>query len=718
MKKCVIAATIAAVCITPVVHATVFLNEIVVNPPGGSDDTNEYIELMGTPGKKLDGYAIACMNGGVTKYFPYLSLPSSATADMEIDEFFSLDGLSLGANGILVISVGEASDHLKLLDDANFQTWGSLWNGGLDTPGKLNNDGSMTVMLVRNRPGRTQADPTNLAGLRWGKDINHDGEIIRPVEDPNAPGTPKDQFGNGAIDKGDFNSNGVQTLDLRGFLTLEDVSDDLEIVDEFSLENDRGWEQDIDSRDVDSNSLLAGLPPRKVHALDDAQGFNPDALTRVDYRTKGDGYTPALGAIGALPNGNNWQDTATEQWIRGETYEGFDDEFNSVFLYDNVANANADAIQPYETNVPLWLDDGMGDDYDFSSPGTYELMPGRINPLAVTFVPGDSDRDGDCDTDDIAKIAAVFGDDDWIFSNSFAATPEGKDGDPAMQTRPWDVDATGDNGIEASDLQWTLNFQGDTTGRIVGVQYDSETPSATGVILNSNAGTACTITATANVLSGRPLNDLRFGDIIELTVAGQVTSGANMVAGQQNGIMQFVNDVVVSAEGVLDVVSIVPQGSFATTRTEIQETIGTNGTLSVNTINGYSTSFAAGLTAADPLYVVSMRVVGAGSADVDVLPAAMPKFAASTPEGVKLGHTDEYGNPAASTYPAAISVMGAAPGDEDGDGDVTLADYVAFPTCMTGPGATATPTCTVFDFDFDTDVDLDDYATFMMLIAE
>ncbi len=58
--------------------ATVFINEVFINPPGPSaegDMKHEFIELLGTPGMKLDGYAIATMNGTEQKYYPLGSIP-------------------------------------------------------------------------------------------------------------------------------------------------------------------------------------------------------------------------------------------------------------------------------------------------------------------------------------------------------------------------------------------------------------------------------------------------------------------------------------------------------------------------------------------------------------------------------------------------------------------------------------------------------------------
>ncbi len=95
--------------VSPGVQAMVFINEVFINPPGSSDDNCEFIELLGTPGKKLDGYAIAVLNGTEEKYYDAnLMLPPPFPAP-EIDEFFSLDGQSLGSNGLLVLVVRNPS---------------------------------------------------------------------------------------------------------------------------------------------------------------------------------------------------------------------------------------------------------------------------------------------------------------------------------------------------------------------------------------------------------------------------------------------------------------------------------------------------------------------------------------------------------------------------------------------------------------------------------
>ena len=116
--------------------------------------------------------------------------------------------------------------------------------------------------------------------MRWAKTILHDAQL-KVLDDTN------DQWGNGDLDEGEPNGLGGNTLDMCGTSTPADANDDLEIVDEVSFEDGQGWEYDTDDRHVDANSTFAGLPHRHVHALDDPADFNPDALSRVDYRTKG-----------------------------------------------------------------------------------------------------------------------------------------------------------------------------------------------------------------------------------------------------------------------------------------------------------------------------------------------------------------------------------------------------------------------------------------------
>jgi len=686
-------ALVAGAALVAPASGVVYINEVFINPPGAFDDSHEFFELRGTPGKKLDGYALANLSGTLTKYYPLGSLVAPLTNAQEIDEFFSLDGLSLGKNGILLVGIGPAANYIGRSVDSNVRPyWGghmpsstpAMWNGFNDTPGKFENDGSNTIILIRNRPGATQAThPTGPASptLRWGKDITHDIDLVTPVLD-NQTGMMVDQFGDGDIDEGGPSGFGsTNTLDMKGATTAT-IADDLEIVDEVSWEHERGWEYDVDERHVDDGSTLSGLPYRHVHALDDPQGINPDCLVRVDYRTSGNGWTPAPGAVGEMFNGNNWQDTATEQWIRGESVSAA----GPTFFFDNGNNVNPDSIQPYFTNVPLWLNDGIPPDYNFTAINTYRISPGFENPLAIPFIPGDANRDGVCDIDDIIKIADVFGNDNWVFSNSFASAPEGDGGDPSTQTRPWDVDATGDNGIEPSDLQWTLNFIGNTNGRIVGVDYTGTgaTPAGQGVYLNPNTGVSCTISTALDLPPGRTASTIQTGDSFSIDVLGRVSGGANQLADQQNGIMQYVNDVVIASGGIIQVTDVQPLGDFVDTRASIEMPLGSGGDLGVRRINGHTTSFTNGLAAPSPMYRVTFTALNPGSTSVTIGSSTEAKFAASTPRGLKVGHTNNNGNPVAATYAAPLSfTIIAAPtcclgnADKSVPGSVSFADITA-----------------------------------------
>lgn len=702
-------------------HATVFLNEIAINPPGSLDDLREYIELQGTPGRKLNGYAIAFLNGGLEKYFPSNSIPPLPDPKPEIDEFFSLDGLQLGPNGLLVISLGHSTGFPELLVDSNFfGPWIDLWNGGVDIPNRLSNDGSNTILLIRRRPGRTQADPTNPGGLRWAKTLYHDFELFRNVLDPR-DSSVKDQWGDGDFDRGQPNGLGSATRDMIG-ITTPTLEDDLEIVDEVSYESDRGWEYDTDDRKVDIGSEFLGSPERRVHALDDPQGFNPDSLSRVDYRTTGIGWPAVFGATGGLPGGRNWQDTATEQWIRGENDPNVVFNENGVELYYwNEQNPNPDSIQPYMTNVPRWLNDGVAPDYNFNVPNSYRLMAGRVNPLAIPYIPGDIDRDGDCDAADIARIASIFGNADWPFSNSYPEAPNFPEGDPINQIRPWDVDMTGDNGIEASDLQWTLNFLGNTNGRVVGRRYDSTTPSTTGVHLLSHSSVQVSITRQTELPDGRPINGLRVGDRVELIIKAQVTGGARVSPPEQtNGVMQFVHDLSILTAGVMSVESVTPIAPYVVTRNSL---IVPNLSFDrgVRSINGHTTAFNSGLTTPADLYRVTLRAVGIGATQINVAPAALSTFAAGTPGGIKVGRTTNQGNPNSVAYPIAlvVSVTQAAllPGNCDDNPSITAGDFACLSECLQGPGV-AVSECEVFDLDDDGDIDLKDASIFVDMFGQ
>jgi hypothetical protein len=640
-------AALALAC-PSIASAQVFISEVFVNPPGSFDSSKEFIELQGTPGKKLDGYAVALFYGRMESLINQGQMPPQLADEPEIDEFFSLDGLALGRNGLLVIGIGADTDY-PLAPDTAFANWLNLWNGPLDTPNKLNNDGSTTLLLVRNRPGATQANPFDPPGPIWVKDGSVDREVTFGVIDPQ-DGLVKDQIGNGKLDVGGINVIGTPMFDHVGSTTNANAFDDLEVVDEVSWEHERGWEYDLDRREVDLGSTQSGIKERNVHTLDDPQGINPDVITRVDYRTKGTGYPPLPGATGELPNGNNWQDTATEQWIRGESVQALFGGFGPApyFYYDANSNPDPAALQPYLTNVPLWLADGVGAEFPYT-PFAYQILAGNVNALATPFIPGDVDRDGDCDGDDLTATLSVFGQPDWLFINSWPAAPNGDSSDPATQLRPWNLDGTGDNGIDPSDLQWVLNFQGDTTGRTVGVSYDASGPAANGVVLADNQPVAAAITTSVSAECAPSLSQLRLNDVIEVVVSAEIIAGGDTAPGRENGVMQFVHDIQFTIPGILEVIDVTPIAPFVFSNPTLID-LPFGGTFGANQINGYTTDFTRGLNGPAPLYRVRIRAVNAGNSGISVSASSAPQFWGSTPYGIKIGHTIANGDPGSATY--------------------------------------------------------------------
>lgn len=181
---------------------------------------------------------------------------------------------------------------------------------------------------------------------------------------------------------------------------------------------------------------------------------------------------------------------------------------------------------------------------------------------------------------------------------------------------------------------------------------------------------------SVNIPSGRTLTTLLVCDIVEVTVSGEVTAGPNTTIGQENGIMQYVHDVAVSSAGIVKVLSVEPLASFSTTRTSLEALQGTDGDLGIKLVNGFATSFTEGLTGPAELYLLTLQTIGEGSADINISPASAARFAASTPYGLKVGHTDSNGDPNLVVYPDTMSITSVPPiADIDSNGDVDLEDF-------------------------------------------
>lgn len=105
------------------------------------------------------------------------------------------------------------------------------------------------------------------------------------------------------------------------------------------------------------------------------------------------------------------------------------------------------------------------------------------------------------------------------------------------------------------------------------------------------------------------------------------------------------------------------------------------------------------------LIVTSLKETGAFGSD----PSGFPSFVLK--EGLGLFPT--------AHAPQLRIEISNIPGDYDGDGDITPADFEEFPPCTTGAGGgIGDPDCSVFDFDTDSDVDLRDYAAFTLALEQ
>lgn len=242
-------------------HAQVVINEVFENPPG-DDDPWEYIELYGKPGMDLTGYAIGLLKGG--RDFNGNGVIDAIDGDVvpEIDEAFSLDGRSLGANGFLVIynnTSGSPGAGISNLIDLNlihpdsarapFAFITSPPDPGThipttDTAGGLDDDGSSTYVLVRKRPHHSINAGASVygPGYAFRKDIRHDVNFDGDVDF----GTEVNVIGTGEL-----------------AMAVEHY----QMVDDFSWSNDSGKEYHRDGE----------------HEISDTPGFNCDAVCRYRY---------------------------------------------------------------------------------------------------------------------------------------------------------------------------------------------------------------------------------------------------------------------------------------------------------------------------------------------------------------------------------------------------------------------------------------------------
>jgi hypothetical protein len=243
-------ALIASALLTGPLFGQVVINEAFENPPGSGDEFWEFIELYGAPGTPLDGYAVALLKGGTDTNGD--GIPENPA---EIDEAFALDGLALGANGLLLL-VNDTGGFSFAEDEADPETTIAYFSlqhiATSDTPGKLANDWSSTYALVRRRP-----DAGGQFGTAWRKEIDPDENFDSRVDF----GPPYQNHGS----------------------PLEPY----QMADDIAWSHSGGKEYVRDGEDE----------------ISDTSGFNPDAISRVAYLAANPGFETSR---------------ADEEWVYGD----------------------------------------------------------------------------------------------------------------------------------------------------------------------------------------------------------------------------------------------------------------------------------------------------------------------------------------------------------------------------------------------------------------
>ena len=368
-------AIVALVALAGSSQAQVVINEVYENPPGGGDTNDaflEYIELYGQPGMDMTGYAIGQLKGGEDA-----NGDNAPEVPAEIDEAFTLDGLSIGSNGFLVLYNGTPAQSLiPLFLPMQGETAASFFNTHIpttDTNGSLNNDGSSTYVLVRKRPNHSIVNGVSVYGPGYAfrkeidHDVNYDGRIDFGFETP------------------------------LPVLPAPSVVDPIQIIDSFAWSNAGGKEYVRSSQ----------------YELSDTDGFNPDAASRLAYY----GTNPMLGLRIDSEGATVPTRIADEEFIYGDMIGASVD-----FTYDPMRSGaptdpNGDGFQ----NIPI-----------SNGAQLFTLTPGGFNdsaPIGITqfrFVAGDLNFDGVADQDDLALL------DFSLLGASFDATEEYIDPDTGL----------------------------------------------------------------------------------------------------------------------------------------------------------------------------------------------------------------------------------------------------------------------------------------------
>jgi RHS repeat-associated protein len=171
---------------------SLFINEILFNPPGSPDHPNEYIELRGVP------------NDAIANDTYLVSIDGDGSNVGKIRNIFPLGGLILGTNGFLVLlqksHVYAANSGATVITNSGSQSgWGDGSGSSLGHQGDGGRtnlvDASVTFMLIQTStaPGKGQNIDSNKDGVMDGMATNW--VILDAVGVLDADGSPDTVYG-------------------------------------------------------------------------------------------------------------------------------------------------------------------------------------------------------------------------------------------------------------------------------------------------------------------------------------------------------------------------------------------------------------------------------------------------------------------------------------------------------------------------------------------
>jgi hypothetical protein len=336
----------------------------------------------------LDGYAIACVFGGGDPNGNDIPGPLPNGWDTgdeipEIDEAWSLDGLTIGSNGFLVLynNGGNNSAILPLLPAATTRrSFQQAHIPSSDTAGRIKNDGSATYVLLRKRPNHSMNGSQSVygSGYAWRKDVNPDVNFNSRID----YGIEPSVFGE--------DDDGNQTIFVPGPSVLEPY----QMVDDLACSNGGGKEYSRSNQ----------------QKISDTPGFNPDAFSRVAFY----GTNPQRGWRFNSDDELAYTRMADEEFIYGET------PANNSLEYSGTLSGG-----PTDPNGQTYDENGDPDPqgtylFDDISRVGFNLTPGIFNDVNSTsegganivqfrFIRGDFNFDGVVDCDDHAMIIDALG---------------------------------------------------------------------------------------------------------------------------------------------------------------------------------------------------------------------------------------------------------------------------------------------------------------------